>query len=691
MAGDDAPGLPRVAFTDRTQSFLDDRNARGLGMFEVPNTKPPRPDPTHEDDEQAMAQYRNTPFGRYVSGMLAGLGAFRPTVHGSSTAVGNMVRFTPPNLVPYPVPDVLRASNKAIPTNGFGSYCDSPFVPHWLWCTEEGQAWIHKLAHHEGISKSDIEEIEHQHEEEYDAQRMPSAPEVLCSKVLGATPPPLLRGEALIQSLHNEPSAIRYHTVFAFRGIDKSYGLLFAQLESFQILHPDEVMPMGLLILGACNYWHELRNGERLNDPLAPSLIEYLVYFVACVVRSVTVGTVLILDPLEFAISAKEYDKRSRRRTGGLPPNIEEDAHNLTENTLAVLDWRRPRCVGRLLTSDLMAAQQPGVDPTCPYFKSYLRVNGPWSRQEAIRSTVRLVGNVRVLEAGQFLDVKAERHAVILPISMRAEEKDNALEVFEGPAPDRAQWPALKQRHNVRIYQFRTIRELPAAADEEEAEFELEDEDDINSEPDTVDASAALNAEIEDVQKAISATLDKRALYKQGLVDEAGHAEVSPADAVRLVEGELEGLYKRKFELQARRDSAVRFPGLLDELEAASAHPRGRVARGTGESDDEHYDYTSPEEKNRKRVWDMLLSDENLGPQEKRQKALEQVPHWYKLGGSAKFSARFARACGVSPDSLRKGGDILLEAEIIEKHQVPRRDGLHSNLKDVPWAVINRT
>ncbi|KAK7932071.1 hypothetical protein PG985_002783 [Apiospora marii] len=361
-------------------------------------------------------------------------------------------------------------------------------------------------------------------------------------------------------------------------------------------------------------------------------MAEYLVYFVVCVVRSVTVGTVLILDPLEFAMSAKECDKRSRTRTGGLPPIIEEGTV-MSQMYVAIVDCNPPKCVGRLLTSDLQAA-------------------------------------------GQLLDVKALRHAIILPISMRAPSwQDDALEVFEGPAPDRAQWETLEQR--------------PGATTDED------DYEDMDSEPNTRDRIAALDAELEDIQKSISATLDQRDLCKQGLVEDGGHDEVGPADAVRLVEEELEELYKRKFELQARRDRIVR------------EHPYGRFVDGMGARDDDRYeymspaekDYLSPTEKNRKRVWDILLADENLGPHEKRLKSVNMAPHWYKKGDSATLAAHLGRACDISPDSLRKGGDLLFEAETIEKsqagtiekYQASRHAKLQFNLNEAPWAVINRT
>ncbi|KAK8131313.1 hypothetical protein PG984_007751 [Apiospora sp. TS-2023a] len=682
MADDTAQCVPRVAFTDLTESFLDDKNARCLGMFEVSRNKPTQP--RVEDDEMDMHDYYRSHFGCYLRGMFAGLSAFQPSVHGSDTAVGNMLRFTPPDLIPHSVPDAVRVSNTWVRTNGYGRPSGSPFVPHWLWCTEEGQSWADKHFRKDGISDLDIKEIEEQHEQEYDTESMPSAPQVLCERVMQATPPPLLRGDFVVQYLHGRPSSINYPTVRAFRGVRPILSQLKMQLRGFQEMHPKDILPMGLLVLGVLNYWYEGKVGHRLNDPKAPSMAEYLVYFVPCVVRSVTMGTVLILDPLEFAINARECDKNMRRRTGDLPSKIQEDKL-MSEILLCILDGRPPKCVGRLLTSDLQDARQPGVDPSCPIFQKYLNVPGALSpREKTIRQSVRMIGNVRAHAAGQFLDTKAARHAVILPIQLRQPWDSDALEVFEGPAPDEAQWPRLQRRHDAKIHQFYHIRELrlPAArvtADEDEekvqvdAEEEDDDEDeDLTSEPGLVDRTDALDAELQGIQTAISATLDRRYLCKQGLVEEGGHGGVGPADAVRLVEGEIEALYRRKIELQARRDRAIRFPGLPDEQPEGAGHDQGRAGDGMGGSYDGYYDDVSPAEKNRKRVWDMLLDDGNLGPQEKRQKPLEQLPDWYRKDGSVKFAARIAHACDISARTLWKGGELLVEAEAMEKQRAMR-------------------
>ncbi|KAK7981528.1 hypothetical protein PG988_003766 [Apiospora saccharicola] len=91
-----------------------------------------------------------------------------------------------------------------------------------------------------------------------------------------------------------------------------------------------------------------------------------------------------------------------------------------------LLDENEPERRGYLLTSDLEGAHGISVDPACPKMSEYLKLSNDDGkpREEAIRPTVKLIGNAKCLAVGQLLSPTESKHAVVLPMSMQAGDED---------------------------------------------------------------------------------------------------------------------------------------------------------------------------------------------------------------------------------------------------------------------------
>ncbi|KAK7957206.1 uncharacterized protein PG986_006428 [Apiospora aurea] len=72
-------------------------------------------------------------------------------------------------------------------------------------------------------------------------------------------------------------------------------------------------------------------------------------------------------------------------------------------------------------------------------------------REEAIKSAIDLIGNVGRHGVGQSIHRAVLRHAVVLPISMRAGDLEVPLEVFK-KVPDDERMRALASEHKAAVY-----------------------------------------------------------------------------------------------------------------------------------------------------------------------------------------------------------------------------------------------
>ncbi|KAK8127382.1 hypothetical protein PG984_008490 [Apiospora sp. TS-2023a] len=165
-------------------------------------------------------------------------------------------------------------------------------------------------------------------------------------------------------------------------------------------------------------------------------------------------GTVFISDPIEFNRGAWDTGDQTGEVCRGLDCEIHDDSIDATR-CFELINRSRPKVVGKLITSDLEGAQQPRIDPNCHIFRDLLHVQGiNTTRDEAIRDTVRLIGNMRQHGAGRLLDLKAKRHFILMPMSMREPWDTSTIEVFEDGAPDTKTIKRIEKAHQARIYKF---------------------------------------------------------------------------------------------------------------------------------------------------------------------------------------------------------------------------------------------
>ncbi|KAK8001300.1 hypothetical protein PG991_013522 [Apiospora marii] len=253
-----------------------------------------------------------------------------------------------------------------------------------------------------------------------------------------------INGGILLAFLENgKVDKISYNTISAFEEHVWTSELQDAQ-RSFQEKNPHDILPLGILKVGLLNYWWARREQDEPDH--FPSLARYL-------------GTVFPNDAVGFDRKAYSSDEASLGGSCTLSYKIDDSSIN-SELCMKLLDQKNPQRLCYLLTADLQGAGNIHADSNCRIMKEYIEVEGvdPPPQKEAIKSTVELIGNVGLTAAGQLVQWNEERHAVVLPMSMRAGDGDVPLETFSGGTPSVQELDELAKKHNCIIYDFTSWR-----------------------------------------------------------------------------------------------------------------------------------------------------------------------------------------------------------------------------------------
>ncbi|KAK8059290.1 hypothetical protein PG996_009220 [Apiospora saccharicola] len=296
-------------------------------------------------------------------------------------------------------------------------------------------------------------DIRTQDQAELAALRIPTAPKILCDAAF-ENKRLLLKGD-LLREYNISRGSLSYHTVHAFEKFDWDEELI-GMLQGFQGKHPHDILPMGVIQVGLLDYWWDVDVLQGVRTwPYSPaSLANYLVYFAVCLARAVAMGTVFIEDPFKLARAGWNLQGCTSKHCRGLDCKINDDSID-SRRCFELINRRRPKVIGKILTSDLEGAQQPRLDPDCDIFRDLLHVQGiTTTRDEAIRDTVRLIGNMRQHGAGRLLDLKAKRHFILMPMSVREPWDTSPIEVFEDGAADTKTLERIEKAHQARIYKF---------------------------------------------------------------------------------------------------------------------------------------------------------------------------------------------------------------------------------------------
>ncbi|KAK6852829.1 hypothetical protein PG995_011380 [Apiospora arundinis] len=654
MAQPNEPNLA-VAFTPRTRGYLKEVIPRGASMVKIPDV--------YDGNDRTA---------RYLDGLFAGVTAFPINNHGADVNMGNMVRFADRTSRPGGIPDNPRVMNavNVVTTNRFHDADESPYIPHWLWCVPERLSMITTHFKKENTIV-DRWAIHDQHELELSMRHPPTAPDVMCDEAREAAAPPLLRGEFVVSCLGNRERIFDYRTVSAFRrfyGVRREMEVL---IEHFQRQNPHDILPTGMVLIGILNYWYERTSADgRLNPDSpagrsfdaerVPSLAEYLVYFVVCVTRAVTMGIVLIPDPLEFAHAGVAADKKMARYYKKLPVDIKADSID-SERCMALLDNRPPKRIGRLLTSDLMGAGQPPIDQECPILKRYMRIY--WTakpRVEAMRPTVNMIGETRTLSAGRILDGTAEPRAVVLPIGDRRPWHTDALEIFEDDEPSNETVIQLAEKHRAKIYKFASFEPRPDPGDMEVDDGTRYPSPDL-PEPGVVDFDYDPNRKIDRIGAAID--------YWSDLLHEA--MDRYPRDP-RALAVAVQAIGSR---IQEQCEERKKWTEIRDGLrtEEPPARKKQRFAVDDGGGGDNM-------EKNRKNVWHVMANGDLEESQARKQLEAEELKDWNQRARDVQLGVRVGHLLHIPAKQIFEAAGVMAEAEAADNaKRAAYEDGLHGN------------